>query len=245
MKKINLSIFICGLIIILSTVALSLLHYNPQPVTMPNDRGFSSAIIWLELIENSAELDLIFGQKKSQRKIELKETIIKLSYLDFLYMTLYSVFFLGLIKSLLHFDEILNKKMKGYVLFSSLILCLSMFIFDIFETKNIIAIVKTYDATNVSTLINDLGIFTRIKWISIFFASLIIGLLYLFNIKKKKIAVLGALLYLLSSTIGFISFYDFSLNYILEISNIFLIGGWLFSTIDVGYRALRRKEGSN
>lgn len=177
-----------------------LLYINPKAENnLPS--GFKTPIIALEFIQNKQEIKAFF---QVENKAKYKADLLLGNSIDYLFMTLYSIFLACIALSFKH----QLTKIKMVLL---LTLCISMLLGDAIENYQIYHLITKFDGQselfNAITSYNYydihitwLKLFTWIKWFSIALVFLIIAPLFL-NIKNnvaKAIGLIGISCFLLS-----------------------------------------------
>lgn len=177
-----------------------LLYINPKAENnLPS--GFKTPIIALEFIQNKQEIKAFF---QVENKAKYKADLLLGNSIDYLFMTLYSIFLACIAFSFKH----QLTKIKMVLL---LTLCISMLLGDAIENYQIYHLITKFDGQselfNAITSYNYydihitwLKLFTWIKWFSIALVFLIFAPLFL-NIKNnvaKAIGLIGISCFLLS-----------------------------------------------
>lgn len=177
-----------------------LLYINPKAENnLPS--GFKTPIIALEFIQNKQEIKAFF---QVENKAKYKADLLLGNSIDYLFMTLYSIFLACIAFSFKH----QLTKIKMVLL---LTLCVSMLLGDAFENYQIYQLITKFNGQselfNAITSYNYydihitwLKLFTWIKWFSIALVFLIFAPLFL-NIKNnvaKAIGLIGISCFLLS-----------------------------------------------
>jgi hypothetical protein len=152
-------------------MSIVLMFINPSPESNLAE-GFYTPIIAFEFIQNTAQVKAFF--EIEQQELYLQKMLLG-NQLDYIFMFLYSIF-LGL------FSYYLYKKTKHKIFIIAIILCPIAFLTDALENLQIYYIIKNLNA-DIHVFLQDLHLYTWVKWLSLAIVFLLVGY---YNYKNKK-----------------------------------------------------------
>lgn len=154
---------------------------NAQPYKHPNDLGFDSAMLWLELASTPDEVFKILGPMHSARGDALRANLDTVNYYDFAFMACYSLFNACLVVFVTRLNSYRFRglvKLKTFVVLG-LILCVAMLIGDIVENFSLLALTQASSIDDITPeSLVQLMYWTRIKWGAIFLVCLMLSAAY-------------------------------------------------------------------
>ncbi|MBF0225131.1 MAG: hypothetical protein HQK76_06720 [Desulfobacterales bacterium] len=236
-KRSALLVLISGTAMFLSLLLMLILSgENPHPATYPNTHKFNFAIYWFELADHESEINQILGEPSTEIGTHLRKVINIINKCDYLFMVSYSLLFACLFVFFYSVNKNLspNSLIIDLLLFSGLLLSAIMLIGDIIENMQLFKLADygINPEIRIDT-ISSLKLWTRVKWIAIFTASILIAISCVLK-EKKLFRISLAALYIISAILGIISISLFSARFLLEYSSNILGLAWLISTIYCG-----------
>lgn len=207
-KKAALLVLIGATLTIISASIMMLMGGGSHaPHTFPNDYGFSDAIVWFELISSPEELFLVLGPHDSKAGTILRQNMDLINVYDYLFMSAYSLFHIPIFL-FLYIMNSQKKSLPGKTIIYGTgigVLVLGMWIGDIFENIQLLKLTQFQDIESVQqTVLINLQIWTRVKWVSLFVSLLIMGIAYLMYY-GKSFWTLGSLVFFCGFVAGMVS----------------------------------------
>jgi hypothetical protein len=235
--------FMFGVVVFIFIGVMGFSESNVRPAQYPNQHGYTAAMYWFERTESVRDLFSAIGDPSTDEGIRIRHVMDRVNNIDFGFMVAYSALFASLYFFLGSLLKTMGEKPTHVNLFLSvgLVISLIMLIGDIFENIQLLKLTKDVAEADVDVnTIARLMFFTRLKWFSIFIASIGLSVLYaLYARKNWKWHLLG-LVYAASGTVGFASFFVPGFDGVLEISANLMGVGWLFSTIHASFVGLKK-----
>jgi len=142
--------------ILLVVVSIALLAVNPSKAKkLP--QGFDTPVVAFEFIRTEAEVYDLFGHDQSEDQMKIVNGMKTGTYIDFFYITVYSVF-------LLIFTSVCRRitSSKWFLFSGFIVLCIC--ISDIFENIQLLSIMAKLTAGGFSSELVLLNFFTWAKW---------------------------------------------------------------------------------
>lgn len=219
---------------------------NPPPATHPNDAGFQSAMIWLELIDTPAEAELVLGDAASEAGQALRGMLDRANQVDFSFMIGYSLFNAAAIC----FVYALNRRRdesraadsasffssSGF-LYVGLLMGVLMLVFDAIETQQLFRVTGAADPAALDG-VGLLYVATRIKWAALFINCLLLGGGFAAFFRKHP-AVLIGVVYILGGSLGLPGLLASDLRVMVEWGTNGMAIGWIATLVYAGIVARR------
>lgn len=218
---------------------------NLKPAVYPNEKGYPAAMYWFERVESVGDLFGAIGDPSSADGVRIRRAMDAVNRIDFAFMIAYSALFaclfvlmVSMLKAELRRVAVLNVLLSAGLIFS-----LVMLVGDIFENVQLLNLTKAANKAEVDVnIIARLMFFTRLKWFSIFFASIGLSVLCTFFGRENWRWYILACIYAASGIIGFVSFFVPPLGSMLVLSANLMGAGWLISVIHAGTIAFRKNK---
>ncbi|MBN1531346.1 MAG: hypothetical protein JXA20_01660 [Spirochaetes bacterium] len=227
-KKASLFVTVAGLLVIISFLTMTTQTGGARkPAVHPNVRGFNSAIIWFELLESPDELFLALGDPGTEQGRALRLTMDTLNHYDFFFLACYSVFYASLSLFLYTLLSERRGRLDRPLLYAGIALAVLMLIGDCCENLRLLELSAYTNSGEVSEgSIGMLMLWTRIKWFSIFIASLLLATQYTRYFTVRIAGVLFAILFIVPSISGFAAFFIPGKGFLLETASSLLGVAW-------------------
>lgn len=191
--------FIVPGLIGIAVILVSLLSLIVFPQTSPGQiDGIRSPIIAFEFAETVDEINTLFGSAGSAERAEMVQKMDQGNSLDFLYMLLYSSF-------LVSFAIIANKQRPMGILVLAVGLALLALVGDMLENLQLFQITTNLKSGDFVDSLTRLHWFTWLKWGSLAFYFLVIGVWFWGNGRFGKIITAVAELTFLLGLFAFIT----------------------------------------
>lgn len=172
--------FVSGLIGI-AVILVSLLSLTVFPQSSPGQiEGIRTPIIAFEFAETVEEINTLFGLSGSLERADMVRKMDQGNTLDFLYMLLYSGF-------LISFAIGANKQRPMQLLIMAVGLALLALVGDVLENLQLFQITNNLASGNFVDSLTRLHWFTWLKWGSLMFYFLVIGVWFWGNGRFGKI----------------------------------------------------------
>ena len=143
---------------------------NVQPFTMPNEAGFKSAMLWLELASTPEEVFQILGPPGSGKGRALRDNLNAANTYDYGFLVCYSLFNAFLIVFISHLNTYRFTgliKLKTFLILGLILSC-AMCIGDVVENLAIADLTQAPVVEDVNEhALQLLMYWTRVKWGSI------------------------------------------------------------------------------
>lgn len=238
--------FAAGIGVFVLVVLMALVGGNPRPAVLPNEHGYTSAMYWFERVESVDDLFSALGQPNTEEGMRIRHAMDCINKIDFAFMFAYSIFF-----ACLYVFFASRRKHEGrrnimnLVIAAGIIVSCLMLLGDIFENIQLLKLTKVSSEAEVDvSVIALLMFFTRLKWFTLFFASIGFAVVCASGASRNRWWYPLALVYATSAIIGFASFFIPGFESALELSANLMGAGWLISTIHAGYMSLKKNSGA-
>lgn len=191
-KSIKVATLLVGVLTL--SVSVALLFVNPI-VTGSLPDGFFNPIIALEFIDNSQSLASIFDISTAD---DIRQSFQLGNYIDYFFMVLYTSFII-----LCTIWIYLKSHTKSIFLIIPIVLI--ALVGDVFENLTLAEILKIEKFTNAGLLIEQLQLYTWLKWESLGAVMLIFSIFFFQGSIVRKL--LGALM-LSTFILGIVTFFN-------------------------------------
>ena len=154
---------------------------NVLPYKHPNEFGFDSAMLWLELSSTPDEVFKVLGPIHSERGDTLRAALDATNIYDLAFMGCYGLFNAFLI---LFVTRLNSYRLRGLVKLKTFmvlgfILCMTMVIGDVVENVTLTTLTHAQSADEISMeTMSQLMYWTRVKWGSLFLLCLMLSSAY-------------------------------------------------------------------
>ena len=237
--------FAAGIATFLLIIVMAIAGGNPKPAAYPNPEGFTAAMYWFEVTENTDDLFRALGDPALEAGRSIRASMDRVNRIDFAFMVSYSLFFallVLLLRGLIAGSDAVPARIR-LIAAAGVTLSILMLAGDILENLQLLKLTAYASPAEVDTgVISLLMAFTRVKWFAIFLASLALAVLYARWFGKRWPVYVFVLLYGASGIIGFLSFFIPGWRAALEISANLMGAAWLASTVHAGIIAFRKGE---
>jgi hypothetical protein len=225
MDKSSLMTVIAGTGTLVVAIALQIVPGKaPAPATMPNEPGFKTAMLWLELADSAEEVFANLGDSSQPEGQLRRRTLDTANKIDFLFLAFYSTFHACLFLLLLRSND--GGRLDALMLAGGLCLALCMFTGDILENIQMLQLTGYQYLEDIpDSIVAKLEFWTRVKWGAIFVAALLLSTVY-FRRFGPSVALLIGVPYLAAGTLGLIGIFYFPARNLIEVSTLPIAIAW-------------------
>ncbi len=245
--KSSFLVCLAGFFVILSAATMLIRTGGTRkPAVHPNQRGFNTAILWFELLESPDEVFMVLGDPSTPQGMELRSAMDALNKYDFLFMASYSALYAALFLFLNTLLGGTKGPLDRAILISGVVLSVLMLTGDLFENLRLLELTRYAgigEVPQISMLM--LAIWTRVKWFSIFIASILLAAQYLRYFSAGISGVTMAMLFVAPSVAGFTAILFPGIGFLLEAGSNVLGAGWIAAIIHAFAVFLKRKGSSS
>lgn len=173
-------------LVLLSGLALLLTYFalligaggNPKPFTYPNEKGFTSAIVWFEFARTPEEVFQVLGEFESDQGKEIRSVMNRMNKWDFPFMTSYSLYHACAFLFTFALARAGGRKFfnTSRYLYLGFLLSFIMLVGDIVETVQLLRLTEFPNEQSIPQFSLDLLFyFSRAKWVALGLASVLFG----------------------------------------------------------------------
>ncbi len=244
-KKTSFLAFAAGILTFLVwTLMLVMAASNPPPAVMPNEPGFQTAILWLELADNPAEIFQILGDFSSSQGQSVRKILDTMDRFDYGFMVMYSIFSASLFIFTSTLNSQKNRKFYSGKIFvnTGIFLAAAMLVGDALENVQLLKLTSYSSVESIpDSVILALKIWTRVKWFALFISCLLLGMSYSSYFGRSR-GFLLALLYTTTGIFGLFALIWPPGRHFVEYASTLMGAAWFFSLIHSGVVYFRKEK---
>lgn len=206
----------------------------PEPATIPNEPGFKTTMMWIELAGNPEEVFANLGEFSEEPGQSRRRVLDRVNHADFVFLTAYSLFMGGLVWLVNGLCEVRPKSFAKTRVFLLLgVVCIFlMFIGDIIENLQLLDLTTYEEESEVSTTtLARLQLWTRVKWGALFAVSILLASGYFDHFRFHGGAAI-ALLYVAAACVGSVAISVTTFRNLIEPASAYLLASaWALSLV--------------